>query len=503
MPISSPREANRIPALVGTSSSDGVTPVLPWVDPTTHRILTDTSISGGGTSSNFDAAFPAAGTAVGVKDSTGTNMVAMNADASGNLKVVASAGTNLNTSALALETGGNLASVKTNTDKIPAQGQALMAASMPIVIASNQSAVPVSGNLGADLRVGSAAVTTANPVPIMPPASGHLHIDGDGTAGTPAAGVVTVQGITGMVAIKVDGSAVTQPVSGTFWQATQPVSAASLPLPTGASTETTLAAVNTFLGAKTDAKSTATDATSVSAMQVLKQISASVQAPPSQAVTNAGTFATQATLQTQTDTVMVGGVNIKEINAVTPLMGNGATGTGSQRVTIASDNSPVAGLGAGATGAAVPANAVYNGLIATTANPSAATAGNTVGAMADKLGRQVVVVGNVRDLKGNQITTITASTSETTVVTAVASTFLDVYGCIVANSSATAANVSFKDSTAGTTQFNVYVPAGETRGFMLPSSDGFKQGTVNNNWTATSSASVSSLIISMLYVKNI
>ena len=32
------------------------------------------------------------------------------------------------------------------------------------------------------------------------------------------------------------------PVSGTFYQATQPVSAASLPLPTGAATETTLAA---------------------------------------------------------------------------------------------------------------------------------------------------------------------------------------------------------------------------------------------------------------------
>lgn len=54
----------------------------------------------------------------------------------------------------------------------------------------------------------------------------------------------------------------------------------------------------------------------------------------------ASTFPTQATLQTQTDTVMVGGVNIKEINAVTPLMGNGITGTGSQRVTVASDNTP-------------------------------------------------------------------------------------------------------------------------------------------------------------------
>lgn len=38
--------------------------------------------------------------------------------------------------------------------------------------------------------------------------------------------------------LKVDGSGVTQPVSGTFFQATQPVSAATLPLPTGASTST-------------------------------------------------------------------------------------------------------------------------------------------------------------------------------------------------------------------------------------------------------------------------
>jgi hypothetical protein len=70
------------------------------------------------------------------------------------------------------------------------------------------------------------------------------------------------------------------------------------------------------LGAKADAKSTATDTTAITIMSVLKQISASVQAPPSQAVTgifwqstqpvslasvpshavtNAGTFAVQNT----------------------------------------------------------------------------------------------------------------------------------------------------------------------------------------------------------------
>ena len=104
-----------------------------------------------------------------------------------------------------------------------------------------------------------------------------------GIAGTASTDVLTVQGISSMTALLVDGSAVTQPVSigstvtvtgtggtfpvtdsggsltvddggssltvdgtvgisgsvavtGTFWQATQPVSASSLPLPTGAAT---------------------------------------------------------------------------------------------------------------------------------------------------------------------------------------------------------------------------------------------------------------------------
>jgi hypothetical protein len=41
------------------------------------------------------------------------------------------------------------------------------------------------------------------------------------------------------------GTGATFAVTGTFWQATQPISAAALPLPVGASTETTLAALNT------------------------------------------------------------------------------------------------------------------------------------------------------------------------------------------------------------------------------------------------------------------
>ena len=54
-------------------------------------------------------------------------------------------------------------------------------------------------------------------------------------------------------------------------------------------------------------------------------------------------------------------VNESQVNGVTPLMGNGVSGTGSQRVNIASDNSAVSGFGAGATGSAPPANAVLEG----------------------------------------------------------------------------------------------------------------------------------------------
>ncbi len=56
-------------------------------------------------------------------------------------------------------------------------------------------------------------------------------------------------------------------------------------------------------------------------------------------------------------------VNVAQINGVTPLMGNGVTGTGSPRVTIASDNTAVAAAGQVATGAAPPTGATYIGTL--------------------------------------------------------------------------------------------------------------------------------------------
>jgi hypothetical protein len=92
-----------------------------------------------------------------------------------------------------------------------------------------------------------------------------------GTAGSASADVISVQGEASMTPLKVDGSGVTQPVS-----------IASMP-----TTAVTIAdGAGSTMGSKTDAKSTATDSTSVSIVSLLKEISAMLQSPASTAVTS-------------------------------------------------------------------------------------------------------------------------------------------------------------------------------------------------------------------------
>lgn len=324
------------------------------------------------------------------------------------------------------------------------------------------------------------------------------------------------------------------PVTGTFWQATQPVSIASVPshAVTNAGTfavqATEVDGGNVTLGSKADAKSTATDTTSITIMSVLKQISASVQAPPSQAVTNAGTFAVQeadganTTLgakadakNTATDTTSISIMSVlKQISAsvqAPPSQAVTNAGTFAVQADIAkvggttTVNGGVAGtLGVGgdtANAATDAGNPIKIGGIGHTANPTAVTDGQRVAATFDKLGKQVVV-GAIRDLKGMQQTQISASTSETTIVTAVASTFLDLYGLILANTGATTTKVSIRDDTAGTVRAIIEVPTLETRGFMLPVDSALPQTAVNKNWTATCASSTTALEVTALFVKN-
>lgn len=191
--------------------------------------------------------------------------------------------------------------------------------------------------------------------------------------------------------------------------------------------------------------------------------------------------------------------NVAQINAVTVSTGNGVSGTGVQRVTIASDSTGVVGSST-ATGSAIPANAFYGGAIAKTALPSAATDANLVGVMSDKFGRLVTINNAIRDIVGTQTTTISASTSETTIVTAVASTFNDVTLITVSNTSATATRVDFRDTTAGSVLFSLYIPAGDVRGVSV--TQPIPQTSVNTNWTAQSSTSVTDLRVYVQFIKN-
>lgn len=65
------------------------------------------------------------------------------------------------TGTIAKESGGNLATLATN---IPAKGQALMAASLPVVIASDQTAIPVSGSFS----VGAVGIKDATNTQVNP-----------------------------------------------------------------------------------------------------------------------------------------------------------------------------------------------------------------------------------------------------------------------------------------------------------------------------------------------
>lgn len=128
----------------------------------------------GGTASGFSSAFPSAGTAMGAKN--GPNMVPLMADASGNLQVnlitsipagsnligtvAANAGTNLNTSLLALETGGNLATI---ASAVLSQTAATSGAKGHMALAAVTTAAPT--------------YTTAQLDPLSMDTSGNLRVN--------------------------------------------------------------------------------------------------------------------------------------------------------------------------------------------------------------------------------------------------------------------------------------------------------------------------------------
>lgn len=195
--------------------------------------------------------------------------------------------------------------------------------------------------------------------------------------------------------------------------------------------------------------------------------------------------------------------NVTQLNGNTILTGSGTTGTGSARVTVATDNPSLPNWGQGSTGSAVPSGALYEAGLATTALPTASSSGNLTGLMADKFGRQVIVLGTVRDLRAGQTTTISASTTETTIITAGASgIFNDLIQIVVANTSpSTDTRIDFRDATSSSVIFSLQSSANSTIGFNVPGTS-IPQTASANNWTAQCAVGTTDIRIYALYEKN-
>lgn len=387
--------------------------------------------------------------------------------------VTANAGTNLNTSALAL--------AATQTDK--SQFTKLTdGTDTALITASGELNVLATAQPGVD--IGDVTINNASGAAAVNIQDGGNSITVDGTVAATQSGTWTVQpgNTANTTAWKVDGSAVTQPVSGTVTSSNTTGNVAAAATDSGNPVKVG-GKYNTTMPTYTDGQRGDAEITSRGAVKTALFVDASAT-PVAAVATNADAVAASS-IASHLETASRGSV----YNGTTWDRQRGDT-TGTYVVgSVAHD-----GVDSG--------NPLKTGGQARTTNPTAVSDADRSNFITDKLGKQVVV-GSIRDLKGTQQTAITSSTSETTIVTAIASTFCDVYGIVITNTSATACNVTIKDSTAGTTRFVFAVPAGDTRGFMLSESAGHAQATVNNNWTATCSASVASIQITALYVKNI
>jgi hypothetical protein len=344
-----------------------------------------------------------------------------------------------------------------------------------------------SNGLDVDVtRVQGTVAISAASLPLPSGAATAAKQPALGTAGSASADVVTVQGVASMTPLRVDGSAATQPVSGTvgisggvavtgtFWQATQPVSgtvtanagtgtfavsAATLPLPSGAST----AAKQPALGTAGTAASDVLTIQGIASMTAVKVDGSAVTQPVSLASLPAlatgsnpiGSITNTTFAATQSGTWNVG--TVTTVTGVTTVSTVTTVGTVSA-VTAVSDAQV---QGKAAQGASVSGNPVLMGGEARESNPTAVTTGQAVRFSADRLGRQHRVRPKLSHASSNG-TPITTATDTAIVAAPAAGNHLVPHRVQVSNGSSTATWVYLRDGVAGTKLFAAYLAQGAT-----------------------------------------
>lgn len=149
-----------------------------------------------------------------------------------------------------------------------------------------------------------------------------------------------------------------------------------------------------------------------------------------------------------------------------------------------------------------------NNLIAMTSNPAAVANAAVVIQRSDKIGRGVMVMYQVRELvataRASLISAALDTGLETTLLTGVASTFLDLVSVQCANTSTLAVNVDLRDNRVGGIITSLTIPANSvsTMKFDPP----IPQNEAGNSWTATVSSngvSGTTVNVSAQFVKNV
>ena len=205
----------------------------------------------------------------------------------------------------------------------------------PVTISSGTVAATIAD--GADVTLGAKADAKSTATDTTPVSVVSILKEISAMEQAPASRAVTNAGT---FAVQATLANETTKVIGTVNQGTSPwvVSLTSTTV-TGNVATTIADGADVTLGAKADAKSTATDTTPISAMSVLKQISASVQAPPSQAVTNAGTFATQSAITAASGSIASGAIASGAI--ASGAVASGAVASGALAANSISDGASV------------------------------------------------------------------------------------------------------------------------------------------------------------------
>lgn len=179
--------------------------------------------------------------------------------------------------------------------------------------------------------------------------------------------------------------------------------------------------------------------------------------------------------------------------------GNTITVDGTVSVDLNASTNTIEVVGDEAHGAAVAGNPLLQGAEARTTLPTAVSDGEAVRVQADDQGRLVTAPFSPRDLVVQGRVELT-STSETTVLALDASNFHDLVLATLTNESGTAVRVDIRDATAGTVRESMFLAA-DGGGAVIPFPATLPQAASNNNWTAQLSSAVTSVYVTLVAVK--